>query len=337
MRHPLVLFQLGYWFTWFLFIVASNIDSAQFTFQRAALFSLSGFLPTSVAAPLYELTRNHLLLIRLAVFCLLLYLAAMACNAGLQIFLEGVPVESLQTRSIGQWLGGGLEGLWTLIPWAGFYFLTKVVLSQNTQKLALHRAQTETKAAQLETLRYQLNPHFLFNVLNSIDVSVQSNSNDIAHKMIQQLSRFLRNSLQQGEQDKIPLKQELDVINDFIDIARNRFEESISIDMDVEPICKEAMLPPMLLQPLVENAIKFAWTQAEQGRIRLLVRKNKDELDICISNEKVDKSEKLGTGTGLSNTSERLRLVYGNDARIEVSNDQLFSVRILLPWETALE
>ncbi len=226
-------------------------------------------------------------------------------------------LQKVKNYSLVDWFLPNYEALFVFIAWGGFLLACTYFIAHREQQVRLGVALLQTKQAQLQTLRYQLNPHFLFNVLNSVDVSVLSEDKDTAHQMLKHLSRFLRNSLQQGEQDKIKLEQEFEVLSDFVSIEQLRFGDALQLDMELSDVCRAAMLPPMLLQPLVENAIKFAWSQTEKGQVQVTARKQDQQLVIEINNSKVGLSEKRsGTGTGLGLYSA-WRIIEAMGGRIE--------------------
>jgi hypothetical protein len=337
-KHPLLSFQLAFWFAMEVMMLIVASSTPDFPLNSTIVYSLNGFLTTGLVVFAHERIRAQSTGLKASVLVLVMLIALFVQGNINRISMSEVPIADGLKAPPKDWLIGILRAIWPFALWSICYFSARLAIVHREQKNALIHLQLEAKKAQLMTLRYQLNPHFLFNVLNSIDVSVQSKDNQTAHLMIQQLSRFLRNSLQQGEQDKITLEQEMNIIEDFISIAQLRFGEAIAITVEVDPVCKEAMLPPMLLQPLIENAIKYAWGQSEQGSIKLKVEKDVENLVIDISNgRKNQQQDNKGTGTGLTNISERLKLVYGADASMEISHDELmFSVKLVLPWETSL-
>lgn len=234
-----------------------------------------------------------------------------------------------------QWLTTAYYPVFLFVAWAGFYLGSRYFLANQHKELLLNEARLNTKHAQLEMLRYQLNPHFLFNVLNNIDVTVQSGNSATARNMIQNLSQFLRSSLDQGEQSKITIEEEIAIVKSFISIEKVRYDDALDVSLSLDEQCKRAMMPPMLLQPLVENAIKFAWSQNESGKVSLNIAKRSNSLVITIDNTKAENiNTTQGTGTGLKNTQDRLSLIYGDDAQlITTDNVSSYQIKITLPWE----
>lgn len=342
-KNPLLLLQIAGWSAYIMVDIFDHLKSGYYEFIPSLIGGLSACALTGLVAVVSGRLAHNPRPIQVLVFAILLYLAAIIWHKIFTIVhtLEAsmtIELNKVLQYSLSQWLQTGYMPLFLFLAWSGFYVGSRWFLAHKQQQIELNEALLNTRQAQLQTLRYQLNPHFLFNILNSVDVSVLSKDNDTAHKMLQHLSGFLRNSLEQGEQDKIALQQEFSVLSDFVGIEKLRFGEALSIDLNLPNECKHAMLPPMLLQPLMENAIKFAWTQSQQGRVHLVASKNGHQLNIRIENSRAqDNSSKSGTGTGLRNTLERLALVYGDDASMTTEDsDHQFVVQLVLPWEVAL-
>lgn len=331
---PILNFQLGFWLAMATMVTMIDALAAPGIINPLRLFLniLVGLVFTQIVIIIYSFYENRTTRFRIPAFITLLLLAALCWGSTLAfMFAQNFSAENEFYKRA---LRGFVSALWPLSLWAGLFFLVKLSIKRREEQLTLNRVLLEHKKAQLSTLRYQLNPHFLFNMLNSIDVSILSNNNDVAHKMIQQLSNFLRNSLQQGEQDKITLQQELTIIQDFIAISRHRFSDALEVNINIDADCMRAMLPPMLLQPLVENAIKYGWSQTQKGMIEIQAAKTADSLILHINNSKQNGQQEIGTGTGLSNTTERLRLIYGEEASVSIDNsNDTFAVEVQLPWE----
>lgn len=211
------------------------------------------------------------------------------------------------------------------------------------EKLKRLQAESLARNAQLEMLRYQLNPHFLFNTLNSINALIKLKENDRAQKMILLLSQFLRHSLDQGSVAKITLEQELATLMLYLDIEMVRFDDRLKLDFDIEPQALKALLPGLILQPLIENSMDHAIAVNEDGGvIRLRARKVRDELQIELSDtgpgDNVKKSSK-SCGVGLTNTLERLKTLYGSHYHFEElkRGPEGFTLQMIIPYETKEE
>jgi hypothetical protein len=175
--------------------------------------------------------------------------------------------------------------------------------------------------AQLRLLRAQVNPHFLFNSLNSVR-SLISEDPQRAASMITGLSEVLRYSLASDRHDTVPLAEELDVIDEYVGVERVRFEARLQFERAIEPAALAARVPPMLVQTLVENAVKHGIAELPQGGlVRLEARVREGEVKIVVANSGRFKPPRDDSGHGLRNARERLRLLYGDRASLTVRDD----------------
>jgi len=216
-----------------------------------------------------------------------------------------------------------LDYAMTVTAWSAVYFGIKYWQKwQTEQQNALESAALANKA-QLEVLRYQLNPHFLFNALNSIRASVDEDSNR-AKEMITQLSEFLRYSLLGESEKKIPLREELEAVRNYLAIEKIRFEEKLEIEFDVEKSAEDFKVPCFLLNPLVENAIKHGLqTSAKPLKIKISARVSGRELflEVCNSGRLENLHNSNGTKIGLKNVRQRLEKLFGDGGKFELKQD----------------
>jgi LytS/YehU family sensor histidine kinase len=172
-------------------------------------------------------------------------------------------------------------------------------------------------------LRYQLNPHFLFNTLNAINARVRLGENLQAGEMIQYLSRFLRHSLDHGGEQTVTLAQELESLELYLDIEQARFGERLEVVFDVVQAARDALVPSLILQPIVENAMKYAVSCSETGgTVTISARLIEDMLELQVRDTGpgiADLDNAEGTGIGLKNTRERLAALY-NDYQFTMHN-----------------
>jgi two-component system, LytTR family, sensor kinase len=219
-----------------------------------------------------------------------------------------------------------------LLAWSALYFGIKFWREwqrewQREREQALESAALAQKA-QLEMLRYQLNPHFLFNALNSIRASVKEDGNR-ARQMITQLSYFLRHSLIGVEKKVIPLREELEAARNYLAIEKIRFEKDLEIEFEVEEKAEEFLVPCFLLNPLVENAVKHgAPANSEPLKIKISARLEGARLTLKVANSgRLTNPQNLnGTKIGLKNVRERLEKLFGEGSRFELKEDGEFVV-----------
>ena len=218
-----------------------------------------------------------------------------------------------------------------------------VLESQQRQRaLQLGRAKAEVKDAQLQLLRYQLNPHFLFNTLNSVASLVSAERTEDAKTMLSRLGDFLRYSLDAGEDMLIPLDKEFWALSQYLMIEQVRFSDRMTLKLDVPANLESLLVPNMLLQPLAENAIKYAIAPSELGgTIRVSAQLRDSRLVLSVEDSGSERlgvsSDTLelfepGAGIGLRNTRERLKNLFSNDFELQVTDSPLgglcFSVAI---------
>jgi two-component system, LytTR family, sensor kinase len=178
--------------------------------------------------------------------------------------------------------------------------------------------------AQLQNLRLQLNPHFLFNTLNTIS-SVMYEDVRIADRMIARLSDLLRSTLDQGDAQEVTLERELEFLRLYVETMKARFEERLEIDVETTAETHGAMVPPLVLQPLVENSIKHG-ADGQTSKVRIEVRAARDNgslrLEVRDHGPGIagTKDAALKSGIGLSNTAERLERLYGGTHRLDLRN-----------------
>ena len=229
--------------------------------------------------------------------------------------------------------------------WSALYYAINFFLQVEEQADRLERLEAQATSAQLAMLRYQLNPHFLFNTLNSISTLVLLKQSEAANAMLSRLSDFLRHTLVTEPTGKVTLNQEIETLKLYLDIERMRFEDRLRTKFHVQHEAADACLPALLLQPLVENAIKYAVSVQEEGaRISIEARKIGDRLRITVSDtgpglqdtahETARKAGIASTGVGLKNIRNRLQQAYGDEHRFEIrAEERGFVVIVELPYE----
>ena len=212
-----------------------------------------------------------------------------------------------------------------MLAWSALYFAIKSYrIFQDVRESALKSA-AMAHEAQLKMLRYQLNPHFLFNTLNAISTLVLEQNTELANRMVTKLSSFLRYSLDNDPMQKITLEQELKALQLYLDIEKVRFEERLSLQLNIEESAKDALIPSLLLQPLIENAIKYGIARAEGGgHLSISARVFAGDLLMEISDdgpgcELINGHIPESNGVGLANTRERLATIYGSEHSIKLS------------------
>ena len=251
----------------------------------------------------------------------------------------------------GGWLFGSIL---IFVCWVAFYHgvkyyqllqhehetLLMVAAENKEQQLRRSRAETIAHEAQLKMLRYQLNPHFLFNTLNAISALVQVKKSSTANSMIVQLSDFLRYSLDNDPIKRVSLEQELDALKMYLNIEQTRFGDRLQLEFDIQPEANAVLVPSLILQPLIENAIKYAVAPMEAGgKLTIAARLNAGflEVDIADTGPGLENLavEQNSVGVGLRNTIDRLHEFYGDNYkfRLEHASPSGLKVCMRLPLE----
>lgn len=225
--------------------------------------------------------------------------------------------------------------------WSGLYFGIKYyqLLQEEKQKSILATARAHE--AQLRMLRYQLNPHFLFNTLNAISTLVLEKDTASANSMLTRLSRFLRYSLDTDPMVTVDLDREINTVKLYLEIEKVRFEDRLQVEFNLDEQAGAAMVPSLLLQPLVENSLKYAVAPAEQGgkiSINAKVADQQLQLEIVDDGPGLDEqAERLknSTGVGIANTRNRLQELYGDRQSCTFSSvsPHGLKVSIVIPYK----
>ncbi|MDO8862742.1 histidine kinase [Haliea sp. E1-2-M8] len=238
---------------------------------------------------------------------------------------------------------GSVSAFWVMLVWSGLYFGIKYYLLVQEDKQRLLKAMSMAQEAQLKMLRYQLNPHFLFNTLNAISTLILDQQTQLANTMVSRLSRFLRYSLDNDPMAKVTVAEEFEALTLYLDIEKVRFGERLQLHFHLEPEAREALVPSLLLQPLVENSIKYAIANAVGGgSIGVSACVDNNELVLAVADDgpgldmRVGRNPK-GGGVGLNNIRDRLRELYGErqSFRLGATEPHGLTTTVRLPLERA--
>jgi sensor histidine kinase YesM len=240
-----------------------------------------------------------------------------------------------------EYLGAILLNFSLLSAWAALYYGINYFLLLEEQIDQRERLESQASTAQLAMLRYQLNPHFLFNTLNSISTLVLLKQTERANAMLARLSSFLRYTLANEPTAKVTLAQEVETLKLYLEIEKMRFEDRLRPHFRIEPDTIGARLPSLLLQPLIENAIKYAVTPSEHGADMWITATREGQavrLEVADNGDGggAEVSASQSTGVGLANIRDRLAQAYGATHRFETKKNDKggFSVIVEIPFET---
>lgn len=224
-----------------------------------------------------------------------------------------------------------------LLLWCALYFIIKLFYQWQNEKEIKERALSNALETRIEVLKNQINPHFLFNSLNTISAMIDE-SPAKAQLIIEELSSFLRYTLTCRQREFVGFGQEIAFVNNYVYIQSIRFEENLLFTKNIDPICIHFPVPPAILYPLVENAIKHGIESSPTPlRVRLEASLDKDFLLISVKNSGKwipveSHCFKMGTGNGLKNVEQRLECEYAGKAQFEIiKGDDLTEVRMRIP------
>jgi signal transduction histidine kinase len=235
-----------------------------------------------------------------------------------------------------------INGASLLVGWLCIYFFYHLFDRFNRSEIERLRLATTVKESELRALKSQVNPHFIFNSLNSLRALIDEDPAR-ARQSVTQLSNLLRYSLQSGQLETVPFEDELRVVNDYLALEQVRHEDRLQVRLDISPETLALPVPPMLLQTLVENAVKYGIaTRAEGGEVAIIARCVGGALSIQVTNPgslgaAASPARVTSTGVGLRNAADRLRLLFGERASLQLRTEvpALVVAEAILPLNPA--
>jgi signal transduction histidine kinase len=325
--------------------VLSHVGDPGRAFVSKMYFAVSGGTLTLLLRPLYRrLHRREVsipVLIATSAVCsyLLSMVWTVGYRGGVDLLWAWVDGAALTLPGVSSLINGAL--FYTFIPmaWSVLYFGVKYYQDVQAERERALAAEGLAHQARLQALRYQLNPHFLFNTLNAVSTLIVEENNRDAERMVARLSDFLRVTLECDSDVEVPLADELDFARRYLDIERIRFGERLTVQEDVEPGALSARVAPLLLQPLVENAVRHGIMPREDGgRLLLEARRMGDHLLLRVADDGPGppNASEAREGVGLANTQARLDALYGEAHRFDLrrADGGGCEVRIELPFRT---
>ena len=322
------ILQLIGWSGWVLLLVLRDLSfvPAEYMVERTGVFILDALVGVVLSTALrhaYSCVWDMRVGIRIAT-------ALLGC---LLTSLIWQPIKTLITEtevgSVVDLTDYGLSSFIDVLPfsyslllsWSVLYFCIKYYQLFQVEKEKRLRSEALAHEAQLRMLRYQLNPHFLFNTLNAISTLVLQRETELANTMLTRLSKFLRYSLDNDPLDQVPLAFEIASVKLYLEIEKVRFEERMRIALHISPEAERGLVPGMLLQPLVENSIKHAIARSEAGGlVQITASVDKGRLTILVEDDGpgiadpellLQGNSASTSGVGLKNIHNRLKEIYG--------------------------
>ncbi len=308
-----------------------------------AIIAVQGFFITLIMRLVYREFLKFtpiLMLMSSLVFC---YLMALVWR----VFTNNtyVNIIAYDNWKLDTWfkhIEGVTGSFYVLLCWSALYFGIKYYQEFQAQSQQTLQATSAAHQAQLKMLRYQLNPHFLFNTLNAISTLILDRDNNAANATVTKLSDFLRYTLDNDPNNQVSLGKELEAIDLYLEIEKVRFGKRLRIVKEIELSARSALVPSLILQPLIENAIKYAITPKEEGgtlRIGAEVHNRTLSMTVIDDGPGMSASAKVAgrsCGVGLTNTRERLQHLYGDNQAFTLSANKPSGLIATLnvPYET---
>jgi sensor histidine kinase YesM len=250
-------------------------------------------------------------------------------------FLIGYHPERLKNYTKAERLFlSSFNALWLILIWNLIYYIYHFVERNRKQELDTFRLEAMVKSLELKTIKSHINPHFIFNALNSIRALVDENPQR-ARTAITELSNILRSSMRAEQLETVPLQQELDIVKDYLALEHMRFEERLKINMQIDEDTLGQPIPPMMLQTLVENAIKHGISKKiNGGDIKIISSYKENHYELVVQNSGTLHGHIISKdGFGIKSTQDRLNLLYQGKAYFEIkdiANDTVES-KIIMP------
>lgn len=330
--------QIGGWFLYGLLQIISSVLASATVSQRRMVFLLYEALLCLLVTHLFRSFLIRANWFNLSLPKLIPGIMVSVCVMGLTVYFARLPISLLlgffdlnvafDVRHI-----LGLTSIYVLIffLWSVLYF-TYYYFERYNRSLKYEASVIEIE---LSNLKSQLNPHFIFNALNSIRALVDENPAK-SKQAINQLSNILRSSLASDKKDLTSFNEELKTVKDYLGLESIRFEERLKTEFDIDPASQHFLVPPLMIQTLVENGIKHGISKLTAGgiiQVKTHVQKDRLKIHIRNSGHITNGSRRNKNGLGLKNTAQRLKLIYSGAAsfRIVNENDNFVLTEIIIP------
>lgn len=311
-------------------------------------FLLSSFLSSFVMYGLCHFMWQHKVRIRIAALACMVAAFPLGMLCAASSFLAAIYFSHV--RPPFRWVDiitATPSGWYALMAWVAFYFGIKHYLALEEKHRQLIATEIMAKEAQLRALRYQLQPHFLFNTMNAISTLVLNDQPHAATEMIGKLAHLLRSTLDAPDIHQIPLADELAVTEEYLAIEAIRFGDRLAVRWDIDPELADVLVPRLILQPLVENAVRHGIARRPLGGFVLVkTQRQGDHLAVLIENEPPEESAAVlldgfarTGGVGLQNVRQRLEQMYGDDSSMHTATNARgnYEVSFTLPITSSMQ
>jgi sensor histidine kinase YesM len=336
------LCQIGGWGTLALItLLSAPVLEEKITFNRAVLAiiaALSGIFVTHIFREIIKRSGWLRLPVEKALPKFIIGVL-LACLAGALLRMLIADVQNLYSSSNGKsstfsrLMGLTLENGLTIIPWTLIYYFYHYIENSRTQQLDTLKLEALVKELELKTIKAHINPHFIFNALNSIRALIDENPVR-ARAAVTELSNILRSSMQAEKLETVTFEKELNIVKDYLALEYIRFEDRLQVEYDIDEDTLDQPIPPMMLQTLVENAIKHGISrQVDGGKVRIISDFKDDFHELVILNTGRLNGNRNADGFGLASTKNRLQLLFGQKANFDIRevNGNTVEARVLIP------
>lgn len=317
----------------------AGTDPIESALGKLALNTVGALLAAGLSAVLYRVRGHGLLVKAVLAFVLALLCAPLYGWVDFKIyqFFVWPQVPAFDWRTFGYTL---VSSMAMFFGWACLYIALMYAFEMRDRERSLAAAREEALAAQMRALRYQVNPHFLFNTLNSIAGLIEEGASARAGGMVLALSSFLRTTLAMDPLQDVALEDELLLQEGYLGMERERFPDRMSYVVDVPEEARQALVPSLILQPLIENAVRHGVGQSlAPTRIRIAARRRGARLWVAVENDvhAGPDGAAAGFGIGLRNAAQRIRMRFGEGGRFDAGrvDGGRFRAEFEMPWTTA--
>lgn len=305
------------------------------------IYTLSGLFVTSILCFLYWSLREKSFALQVLWGIISSIILAMIWRIGFNIVdfdFYGRPPFDSDERPIYRYLYGGMSSLIQLLAWSAGYLLCAYYIKYVKQREKSLTLELQAKQAKIRELHFQINPHLIFNALNSLDTTLLKGNIAEGRDIVHKLSAFMRQTLKSTPQLESTLLSELESNRRYLEIEKIRFTDKLEVEINCSPAIENFVVPTLILQPLVENAIKHSIEgYIHGGKIMIDASSAKNKLIICVSNQPFKPapqptSKNIGLGVGLENIRSRLHMYYGNKAKLLTQSDMMgkYAVEIII-------
>ena len=247
--------------------------------------------------------------------------------------LDFLSVSRGKANFLSRVMGLTLENGLTIIPWTLIYYFYHYIENSRKQQLDTLKLEALVKELELKTIKAHINPHFIFNALNSIRALIDENPVR-ARAAVTELSNILRSSMQAEKLETVTFEKELNIVKDYLALEYIRFEDRLQVEYDIDEDTLDQPIPPMMLQTLVENAIKHGISrQVDGGKVRIISDFKDNFHELVILNTGRLNGSRNADGFGLASTKNRLQLLFGQKANFDIRevNGNTVEARVLIP------